>query len=383
MKTQLLEDIGQSAGLSLVPSKTADDAKADKQVQNGAPAGKAAPSRPRFGGAWRQKPAGEPPVATTQQPDRQPVPLELHSLIEEIAALEAQYVPPGAGHAPVIAPAEPQHALGTSAAEPPHGPAVPAVEPTLAANRTHSAPPPQDPVFDFAAPSPALQAADPFTPAPTGLARSGRRYLLWGACALSGALLILGGRWLYEGRNDTRPLVSSAGEAKEAPQADQVLKRPAIAAKQLTPQPDGEVRVTPAVPASPSAAAPPLVMLEPDPPAATKGKQSLPAGRTEFRKPPKREQAADQGPASPVPKPSARKAREQTRTAAVPASERREREPAPPYARASAIAKETPSEQDTTMTATLRACREHGYHAAQCIKRACSLTKYGFACRAR
>lgn len=384
MKTQLLEDIGQSAALSLVPSKTVDDAKAGKQVQDGAPAGNAAPARPRFGGAWRQKPAEEAPVATMQQPEPQPAALEVHSLIEEIAALEAQYVPPSPQHAPVIAPVEPRHAPGISAAEPLHGPATPAAEPTLARNPPHGATAPQDPVFDFTPPAPALQAAEPFTPAPTGLAGSGRRYLLWGACLLSAALLILGGRSLYQGRNDAEPRVSSADEAKRAPQADKAEERPALAAKQSTPVPDADLRLTPAVPASPPPpAVPPLVMLEPDPPAATKGKQPLPSGRTELRQPSKRERAADQAPASPLPKPSARRAREQTRTAAVPAPARREREPDSRLVRAPAIAKETPAEPDTTMAATLRACRAHGYHAAQCIKRGCSMTKYGFACRAR
>lgn len=384
MKTQLLEDIGQSAALSLVPSKTVDDAKAGKQVQNAAHAGSAAPSRPRFGGAWRQKPAGEPPAATPQQPDQQPAPLEVHSLIEEIAALEAQYVPPSPRHDPVIAPVEHQHPLGISAAGPLHGPAIPAVEPTLARNPPHSATAPQDPVFDFTPPSPALQAADPFTPAPSWAARSRGRYLLWGACVLTAALLILGGGWLYQGRNDAGPLVPRADEAKRATRAETTVKLPALAAKQPTPAPDDDVRLTAAAPASPpSPGVPPLVMLEPDPPAANKREQSLPSGRTEHRKPPKPEQAADQRPASPLPKPPARKAGAQNHTAALPASERREREPVARYARASAIAKETPSERDTTMAATLRACREHGYHAAQCIKRACSMTKYGFACRAR
>jgi hypothetical protein len=50
---------------------------------------------------------------------------------------------------------------------------------------------------------------------------------------------------------------------------------------------------------------------------------------------------------------------------------------------ANAVAPERPLTPDTSMAATLKACREHGYHASQCIKRQCSVGTYGFACRGR
>jgi pyruvate/2-oxoglutarate dehydrogenase complex dihydrolipoamide acyltransferase (E2) component len=81
--------------------------------------------------------------------------------------------------------------------------------------------------------------------------------------------------------------------------------------------------------------APPLVLLEPDPATVT---------------PPTPEPAAEQAPAAVSAKPVRRTA------------------PAP--------------EQDAT-AATLKACREHGYHPAQCVKRGCSVTKYGFVCRGK
>ena len=349
MKTQLLEDIGQSATLSLTPSKIVGNSEADNEVQNLAPAGYVEPARPRSTlGVWSQKPAGEPLIPPTQQPDEQPTPLDLHSVFEEIAALEAQYVPPERLHEPATAPAEPLHK-----------PAIPPAEATLAPNPTQSATAPQDSLFDFTPPSPAPQAADPFTPAPTGPTRSRRRYLLWGACVLSGALLIQGGRWLYQERNDVGSRALIAGEAKQEPQVDNAMKRRAIAAKEFTLEPDGDVRVTPAVPASrPLPAAPPLVLPEPEP-------------------------VAEQGPVSPSPKPSGQIAREQSKAAAEPATEGREREPVRQYARASGVATERPSERETPMAARLRVCREHGYHAAQCIKRACRMTKHGFVCRGR
>ncbi|MDB5747203.1 MAG: hypothetical protein JWP72_2051 [Massilia sp.] len=350
MKTQLLEDIGENASLSLAPATTGGNPKAGKEVQTLAPAG-------------NTEPAGEPPISTTQQPVQRPAPLELHSVFEEIAALEAQFVPPAQQHEPGIAPAEPRHEISTSPAEPLLKPAAPPAEPTPVPDAMQSPTVPQDPLFDFTLPSPAYQAADPFTRPPTGLTRSRQRYLLWGACVLSGALLILGGRWLYQERNDAGALALIAGEAKEVPQA-----------------------VAPAVPASrPLPAVPPLVLLEPDPSPATRLEPTLPstAGRVEPQAPPKPDAVAEQEPASPLPTPSSRRTREQSAAAAEPARERSKREPVRQPVRASAIGTERPSGQDTTMTATLKACREHGYGAAECVKRACSLTRYGFACRGR
>jgi hypothetical protein len=362
MKTQLLEDIGQNAALSLTPPKTAADSQAGNEVHALAPAGNAAPSKPRSAlGVWRQEPAGKLPAST---PGHQTPPLELHDVLEEIAALEAQYVPPGRRHEPAIAPVEPLH--------------QPA-EPTFAPNPAQSATAPQDPFFDFTAPSPAPQEADPFTHAPTGSTRPRQPYLLWAACLLCGALLILGGRWLYQERK-------AADEAKEELRRDQAVKQPAIAAKEVTPGPEGEVGATAAVSASrPLPAPPPLVMLEPDPSTAVKPEQPSPsaARRAEVQAPLTPEPVAEQGSDSPLPKPPGRIARKHSEAAAVTATESDERAPVRRYARASAIGNEGPSERDTGMAATLRACREHGYHAAQCIKRACSVTEYGFVCRGR
>lgn len=376
MKTQLLEDIGQSAPLTLTPSKIVAHSKADQEVQDDAPAGNAEPAQSRSAlGAWRQKPAGDLLISTTQQPEQQPASLDLDSVFEEIAALEAQYVPPGPQQEPAIAPVAPLHELHT-----------PPAEPTIAPDPTHSATAPQDPLFDFTTPSPELQAAYPFTPAPTRPTRSRQRYLLWGACVLSGALLIQGGRWLYQERKDAGSLASIADEAKEKPPVDKAVKRRAIAAKEFTPVPDGDARVTPPVPASRVLpAVPPLVMLEPDPSTPTALEQTTPsaAGRVEVQTAPQPELVAEQGAAAPLPKPSSRIVREQSDEASMPAAERGERGPVRRLARASAIGTESPTGRDTAMEATLRACREHGYHAAQCIKRACSVTRHGFVCHGR
>ncbi|MGJ9417659.1 hypothetical protein ACHAC9_07830 [Massilia sp. CMS3.1] len=383
MKTQLLEDIGHSAEISLTSSKTVGNSTADKAVQNLAPAGQALPARPRSAlGVWRQKPADEPLISITQQPDQQPTPLELHTLFEEIAALEAQFVPPLRQHEPAIAPAEPRHELPT----PPSEPLTPALAPAEATlpNQTQDATAPHDPLFDFTMPLPAEQAADPFVHvAPT---RSRQRYLLWAACLLAGGLLIQGGRWLYQERNDAESLALIANEAKEKLQAENGVNLPALAAKEFTAGLGDDLRVPAPVPAIlPSPAAPPLVMLDPEPSDATEVEQSAPLVASPAEQPTavKPEPVAKQGSASPSPKRPSRLARRQSDAATKPSMERGRRDPVRQIARASAIGTETPTGRDTTLAATLRACRERGYHTTQCIKRGCSVTEYGFVCRGR
>lgn len=376
MKTQLLEDIGQSAEVSLTPSRPAVNPTAGKGAQDLAPARKAQPARPRSAtGVWRQKPAGEPQAPAPQPVDEPP--RKLDTVFDEIAALEAQFLRPGQQPAPAIAPIGPPQALPASPAESLHQPAIPQAEATLAPDPARRAAAPQDPLFDFTPPSPAAQVADPFTPAAGGFTQSRKRHLVWAACALSGALLIWGGRWASQERNDAGSLALIATEAKGALRVDSALTERAIAATASTP---------PAMPASsPMPDVPPLVMLEPDPPAAVKREQPAPLAAAGGERPtaPKTGHAAQQRPAAPSPKPSSRKARERSGAAATPAKERRQREPARPLARAAAIRPERPAGQDTSMAALLKACREHGYHATQCIKRQCSVGKYGFACRGR
>ena len=392
MKTQLLEDIGQSAPLSLTPSKTAGHAKAEKEekeVQNLAPAGNAQPARSRSApGVWRQKPSGETIISTAQHPEEAPS-LELDKVFEEIAALEAQFVAPGQQHEPAAAAVEPRHEVPAPPAGSLHEPAIPPAEATPAPDPAPRAAAPQEPLFDFTPPSPERQAADPFTPAPAGPARSRPRYFLWTACVLAAALLIQGGRWLYQERSDANSLALIANEAKQQPPGDQAVQRQAIAAKGAALEPGADAPVPSATPASPSPAVPPLVMLEPDPPAGAKPEQPSPSVAAQAEPPmaPKPGPAAEQRPASPLPKPPGRRERAVpdavSGAAAAPAKERARREPERQLARASAIGKERPSGQESSLAATLKACREHGYHATQCIKQDCRVTQYGFACRGR
>jgi hypothetical protein len=318
MKTQLLEDIGQSATLSLVPSGKVSNSTADEAEPHVAQALAAMPVRPRsaVGGVWRQKAADEPVALATQQPDQQPA--------EPIAAVEAEPEPP----------------------QPVPEAVIPRAEPTPAASA------PQDPLFDFTSPWSTTPAPVPDLSKrePTWFERSGRRDLIWGSCMLSVALVILAGLWFYEERKDASALALVADEVKVEVQVDKAVKPRAIAAKEFTLGADGEVRVTAAPPPSPvprtAPTVPPLVLLEPKPATDTKDRQQLQA-------PPMPERA--------------RATRPPDRQLALAPVMQAERKPAP----------------ESAMAATLKACREYGYHEAQCVKRGCTVTKYGFVCRGK
>ncbi len=322
MKTQLLEDIGQSATLSLVPSgRTLDDAV--HKVAQGIP--QARPAKPRSAfGVWRQKPEGEP-VAP--------------------AAVETQHVVAEAVNDSAISPSEPTF-----------GAHAPDIEPAL-----------QGPVFDFTPPPAATPERELFQPEPTWFQRSGKRYMLWGACVLAGALVVQGGLWFFD---EPKAPALVTDELNAAPQADKVAKRRAIAVKEFTLGPDGEVSVKPATPPSavPGAVStvPPLVLLEATPVAPAAPVQ---AERVTLQTPQKRERSAQEARAAQVARRLVLARREQ----AVPPSKT-----AP--ARAQVISAETKLAPEAAM---LKACREHGYQAAQCVKRACSVTKYGFVCRGK
>jgi hypothetical protein len=237
---------------------------------------------------------------------------------------------------------------------------------------------------------------------------------LWAGCLLAAGLLLQGGRWLYQERADAGALALITDQAKGMGPVGQAAARQAVA--QSAPAPDAGAHAAPAAAASrPSPAVPPLVMLKPEEYSPRKNVQPSSAPKeTDEAQPnpnpepkpergqkpepelkpkpepklkpklkPKPEPAAQQRPAPPVPKAAIRKTQSPPRTVADSAQEKRKREPVRQVARATAVAPERPAEADTSMETLLKACRAHGYHAAQCIKRGCSVSQYGFACRGR
>ncbi|QNA99247.1 hypothetical protein [Massilia sp. Se16.2.3] len=126
-------------------------------------------------------------------------------------------------------------------------------------------------------------------------------------------------------------------------------------------------------------------MLEADPPAAAEAVER-PASEAAEGRPqasPAPEPVVERAPSAPVSKPPSRTVRKQSASASKPVTKKEPARPVRQVARASAVRAEKPTAPDTSMTATLKACREHGYHAAQCIKQGCSVTEYGFVCRGR
>lgn len=325
-------------------------------------------------------------MTTPQQPEPLPASLDLNEVFEEIAALEAQYVPPVQQPEPAVAPAAPQPSLHAVAAGPLHEPLHEPVIPAAPMPGPDTATVPRDPLFDFTPPSPELQEASPFTP-PPGATRSRKRYLPWAAGLLSCAVLVLGGGWLYQESKDAGSPALAAGAAKDTPQAGKAVPPPAIAVKEPAPVEDTRARSSePAAPASrPASSVPPLVYLEPDRPAAAKAEQpaSPPAIPAEPPPAPKPAAAAENERVYPLPKRLSQKARERAEPAARPAKPKAEHAPARQLARASVARAERQPVPDTSMEATLKACRAHGYHAAQCVKQGCSVTEYGFVCRGR
>jgi hypothetical protein len=293
MKTQLLEDIGQSATLSLEHSGKVANAESRPVEQVTAQPPPAKPVKPRAAfGVWRQKPESEPVALVTPPPSYQ--------------------------------------------APPEQAPPPPLYEPF-----------PQGPVFDFTLPSPTAPAPEQMKDEPSRLQRSGRRYLLWGSCVLASALVVQVGWWLYGEQKNSTELALVADEFKDEPQFNKAVKRRATSAKEFTLGPDGEVQVAPAAtPApvpKPSQPVPPLVLLEPEPVV---------------------EKMAE------------------TVVAAVPIRKKVHVAPKPaPVEEQLHTAAEKKAESESAMAATLKACREHGYHPAQCVKRGCSVTKFGFVCR--
>ena len=378
MKTQLLEDIGHSASLSHVPSGRESDFRSHQGAQRStqAPVTKPAKPRPAFG-VWKARPAGEPLDFAPRKQEQPLPPVEILPVVEPIAATDVGETTSAQAYEAAIPQAEP----------------VPAPVATVVQNE----PAPPDPVFDFAPSSPAPLAADPFTQKSTWLKRPGQRYVLGGACALSVALIALAGVWFYDERKDASTLALVADASKAQAQSDNTAQRRVIAAKEFTLSPDGEVRVTPAAPAStpapvPSPAPPPsLVLLEPEPVPATKVEPTptRAAVRAQRQASPKPERATAKAPPAPLPRRVRQTAREQLDAAAKaakaarPARTRAERTAERRSARTSVTPVARKTEQESPKDATLKACKEYGYSAAQCVKRACSVTKYGFVCRGK
>lgn len=362
MKTQLLEDIGQSTSSPAPPDKISHPVSEKGERARGA-----APSMPRAASrVWSRKPPGDTGLYAGQMRDQSSQARE-----DQGAMAEVPDAPP-AMNPPTACPGEP-------------------APPEIAPNDFlgHATQP--DPLFDFSPRSPPPCAHDTASAETSWFQRSGQRYLLWGTWMLLAALVLQGIWWLYGARKDARSLQLVAEEFKPEPPQERALRRRALAAKEFTLLPDGAVRVSPAPaatrevpPLRPSPAIAPLAVLAAEPAAGVSPGPELagPDGGVQQEGSTKPEQDSTPKP-GPGPKRIRQSRHEQSGGDAKPASAAVEAAPDRRVARAPPKQAGRTAVQNASMAETLKACRAHGYHAAQCIKRACSVTKYGFACRGK
>lgn len=366
MKTQLLEDIGHSTS-SLAPS----DKVSSSLKKKGMSAGHAGPFALRpTSGVWRKKPPAEEALPAAPHPPQQA------SLTEATKASTGPAEDANAPHSP------PHEAVATAA------------RPALDAHASPASPAQADPLFDFAPRSPAPAALEASNTAAGWFQRSGQRYLMWGGCALLAALVVQGGWWLYGARKDAGSLALVANEFKAEPQQERPSRRRPLTVKEFTLGPDGEVRVAPAAPVSSAAplvraspAVPPLAVLPPEQGADAIGETAPPAPPVADGGAQQRRDAVSgrdtEKKAGPLAKRVRQSEREQPARRTTPAPALAERLSGRRVASATALRSGGTSAHQSTMAETLKACRAHGYHAAQCVKRACSVTKYGFVCRGK
>lgn len=213
--------------------------------------------------------------------------------------------------------------------------------------------------------------------------RGGRRT----AMALAATVLLaVAGLWGYTEFVDDKPLIVAWDPSSSAYVTPPAAETPAtVAAPALPPRPRAEppplVLADPEPqPGNPAAAtpAPALAMAQPEaaakPPAAPAPEPEK-AEKVKEKEVTKPESAPK--PAKPAAKPRAQAAPVAARTKATQAAPKpaARTRPAPVKEASAGTAALSPEEE------LLRQCRAIGYHADQCVKRGCTVTKFGLACR--
>jgi hypothetical protein len=190
----------------------------------------------------------------------------------------------------------------------------------------------------FASDRPDWQGAQP-EPEPHWFDRWGRRVAGWSVGIGLSALVAGGGYWLYRDSSIENTLVQVARNSAPALQTGPPTAAPALSAT--------------------SAAASGAASVPASAPAATAAPAAMP------------EPAADTPALAAAPEPATRKP---SQLPVRPASIRpRHQAFVPP------VAAET--EHTSQLADTLKQCRALGYHASQCLKRGCTTTRYGLACK--
>ena len=173
---------------------------------------------------------------------------------------------------------------------------------------------------------------------------------------IAALLLAVAGAWFYRESMDERAMV--------------------VLAKQTIPE-----RTGPAVPAVQAAMAAAIAPALPTTDGPSSVAASTPAGKEPVAEPARATNA-------PLPEPPARKEGDKAATArlarapAGTASNYRDNRDSEKSGPGTVAARnEAAAEKRNKLAETLKQCRVAGYHEAQCLKRGCSMTRYGLACK--
>jgi hypothetical protein len=361
MKTQLLQDFQESGSADAAP-KPADPP----------PPAPARPPRPAVwhGPGARREPAG----AAVQRAD--PGPMQrgpdtpargLGVAIEAWAERAAQQrpepppPPPPAPPPPGEATVPGQHAR-TSHVPPPRPPEPPPAPPPQPRIDPDTLPRPTqaEAEADWLAARLRLDAAQRDAPAWSSLWK--RRLVTWSIAGGLLAALAAGGLWLYEENRvegalvvvaNTSPAPAAAPSGAQAfptGSAAAVPPAPAVPATPAPPAADDAVKPPPQQPGPDVAAAPPSVA---DATPSVDARTVVPVDVNPPRRTARHASTARKHAAA---KPRRARTQDEQPAAATPSPRQRREE-------------------------TLMQCRAHGYDERQCIQRACTMTRYGLACK--
>lgn len=359
MKSQLLEDFGDSRSQPSVPSPVSPPPP--QAVPDPAPqvqAGAATPAaRPRV---WRARRASAPPVWRARE-----------AALPEPVAPEA---PPPSAPAPMFAP--------RPDARPDAQPAADFI-----------------PSFASRAPDDALRFP---VAQPSWFERSGRRLVAWGAATLVAVALIGAGAWVYQDRKVAATLALVAGESAPAavmvpyvppapePAPPLVLVKPGPSTPEPAPEMDDSRQLDVRLPDSAGdveegeeekfagtaiKAAPPAAIAAAVPAAKVKpGVRKEPAKKAQSKQEARQSDTRKAAVKSDPRKAEAKKSSTTKTTATKTSANKTAARTAPP-------SKSAASEPALSQAETLRQCRAAGYHASQCARRGCVATRFGLACR--
>ena len=197
------------------------------------------------------------------------------------------------------------------------------------------------------------------------------------------ALVVAGGMWLSEPREDKGSLAALSARPQAAVA---VPAAPVSADKPVTPAPPvlppAVTMPAPVMVASPSQPVPPIATPEPAAPtiAEVEPKAEVPVALpAKPRSVPRRQQPKAVAAVKPKPARLVRRSDRQGVPVAAVAAPR----PIARAARAPRVAKVSSAPPVSAQERLLKECRAYGYQGDQCVKRGCVLTKFGLACKGK